>query len=488
MFRGMKFLATRWHWTLPALGIVLLTWSLHAFWQWKSPSGIQRLTVSGGGAVTSRQRIAGMLAREARHGSLHMTLCETAGTLEILEQLESGELDVGLISGGFSPSESQHVRQLATIGVEPLHLFVRADLLDQEANGLEFLRGRNISVGTPGSGVFTLSTELLEFCGLKPPGGQHSGDYRPICWKDEEYWARADAIHSAAPEDRDALIAKLPDAVFTLNPLPSRTAAAVASTGAYRLVPLDYSKSFRMNGAHHFESAGHRIDRSQIEAITIPAHVYGVQPAIPAADCPTFGVPLHVVVREGADSIAVERLLATIYDSPFTADMAPIDLLTQGAVYPLHATAKSYLEHRKPLAMKDVVEGFQGALSVFGAFSAGVFTVYGFYRRSRGRDPKTYLAEVAMIERTIVEFAAQSPSAHEIRDHLAVLEQQLAQLKRQLIQDYALGHSMGDSAFANLMTLIADTRTNLYRVAKQRPPTSDLRIVRDRPEPLSMAS
>jgi hypothetical protein len=228
---------------------------------------------------------------------------------------------------------------------------------------------------------------------------------------------------------------------------------------------LPIEKSFRINGLHHVEMGAHQIDRTLVAPITIPSLTYQTSPAIPASDCETLGVPLIVVAHPGLPSAAVDRLIATLYDGELARELPPDDLLVTGTEYPIHPAVKKFLERRKPLAVRDVMDISQKLLSLFGAFSAGVFAVYGFLRRRRAKSEREYFAEVARIEH-LSEEQSQSDVGYATDSEAGKqLAQELGRLKQRLIEDFAQGRLASDASLANLLALIAETRAGLQRSA-----------------------
>jgi hypothetical protein len=291
------------------------------------------------------------------------------------------------------------------------------------------------------------------------------GDYTATQLSGAELVTQARAIRMASGAQREQLIQELPDAVFFLSALPSLVVKELVAAVDYELVPLPIEKSFRINGLHHVEMGAHQIDRTLVAPITIPSLTYQTSPAIPASDCETLGVPLIVVAHPGLPSAAVDRLIATLYDGELARELPPDDLLVTGTEYPIHPAVKKFLERRKPLAVRDVMDISQKLLSLFGAFSAGVFAVYGFLRRRRAKSEREYFAEVARIEH-LSEEQSQSDVGYATDSEAGKqLAQELGRLKQRLIEDFAQGRLASDASLANLLALIAETRAGLQRSA-----------------------
>lgn len=465
------------HWILPALGCGLLAWAALTVWRVNVLPGSVKITCSGGAPATSRAELASVLARYAAADGLDIQLVDSAGSEETLQLVDAGAIDVGLVSGGFLQQHYANVRQLATIGTEPLHLLVKSQYVTHLPCDLAILKDRRVNVGAIGSGTHALAIEILEFAGLKAKDEHGRGDYTQSSIGIDELTARARAIGQAPPARAAELVAALPDAVFWLNSLPSHAVQELIAAADYELIPLPFCESFRINGMQHLGNAAHRIDRRQVTKGRIPAFTYRAINGVPAADCETLGVPLIVVARAGLSNQAVDQLVAALYEGPFAGENPPADLLARGSEFPLHSAVTTYLQRRKPVAVRDLVDVMQKLLSVFGAFSAGVLAVLSFYRRRRTKSASSYVSEIGQIERLSWRDAptADEHSTLIHRERLGQLEEQLVELKQRIIQDYAVGRFTGEAAFANLMTLITDTRQSLKRV---RQPSHEIPALR----------
>jgi len=91
---------------------------------------------------------------------IEVVLRTTAGSLENIELLASGEVDLAFVQGGTVPDHHlPHVEGIASLYYEPLWIFHRADL---SVTQLTDLAGRRVQVGPPGSGTRAVALELLE--------------------------------------------------------------------------------------------------------------------------------------------------------------------------------------------------------------------------------------------------------------------------------------------------------------------------------------
>ncbi|MFO0906260.1 MAG: TAXI family TRAP transporter solute-binding subunit [Pirellulales bacterium] len=452
-------------WLLIGAGLLV---AVLAGYQWlfgdESQHAPIELIVSPGSPLTSRHYLADLFARHSRTHGVRAHLVETKGSEETLDRLERGTIDVGFISGGFRHPEHCRTVQLATVGAEPLHFLVKPELaLGTAMDGLSVLRGKRVHVGIQGSGVFALSTELLAMAGLKPRDEDGTGDYEQLELSHDELWALVRAVDTAADAaERKRMLDNLPDAIFLLHPLPAVTATELMEAG-YALRPLPYAESFKVHGARASGEESFRIERRLVRSMKIPACTYGLAPANPVNDVETIGVSTIVVARPDLPSDTFHRLIKTLYESPFASDVPPPELSALHFEYAAPASLQWYFESRSPVVLRDFVETVQNGLSVFGAFSAGVFTVYGYYRRRRGRSAETYAAEIGALEHAVFDLTHVHPRTVDTLESLQRCESELAHIKRRLLEDYTHGRLPGDHVFSSLLSLISDARASIVK-------------------------
>jgi TRAP transporter TAXI family solute receptor len=111
----------------------------------------------------SAARYRDILARDG----ITLEIVGTSGSMENLTQLQaaSGGVDVAFVQGGTVPPETRGLVSLASVFLEPLWVFVRAEL---PVGRLTDLKGRRSAVGPPGSGTRVLALQLLEASGVGP--------------------------------------------------------------------------------------------------------------------------------------------------------------------------------------------------------------------------------------------------------------------------------------------------------------------------------
>ena len=198
------------------------------------PSFDRQITITGGSSAGLRSQIARRLAVESRKQGLRLRVVESEGSKQALDRVDRGLLDMALVQGGLDPATHSHVRQLAALHIEPLHLLVKPDLAPSVRAQLANLRGKTVNLSTPGTGTHDLSLEVLKFAGLRPRRGDGAGDFKVSTASYRELEAQVDR-------------GELPDAVFTVSDLPSPLVRLLIARRQYQLVPLPFGEAFSLD-------------------------------------------------------------------------------------------------------------------------------------------------------------------------------------------------------------------------------------------------
>lgn len=425
------------------------------------------LTLSGGNVCLSRSEMARTICREVQDAGIELEPIEGTNSEAICTAVDKGELDLGLVLGGFPTGTHANVRQVATFGVEPLHLLVRGELLQGRQASLELLRGRVVSLGESKTNGAILAESLMRFAGFKPATDSSAGDYKPVYLRNRDLHVALTALANASPDSRAAFAAILPDAVLVVDSVPGPLVDRLVTIGGYRLVPLPYATALHLDARRNHGKNEDQLENSRLEATKIPACAYGINPAVPAADCETFGLRLMLVTNKSVSSVAILRLLRALDNGVVDKYRIELGVANQFEEFPIHPGAVAFAKGRKPLILGELLEPVQNVLSVVGAGGAGVFAVWGFLRGLRAVQPDVHLRQIDRIERLLRgdERDASAPVLpSELIDYL---EQRLAAVKQAAIEDYAASRLHGDEAFMSILTLVADTRQLLAQKRKQ---------------------
>ena len=125
------------------------------------PKVVRIATGANNGAYyTFAQEYARLLASDG----ITLEVVPTAGSVENLELLKSGEVSLALIQGGSATGDDkERLQSLGSLFLEPVWIFVRKQSALKQF--LE-LKGNRVSVGIAGSGTHLLATQLLSAAGI----------------------------------------------------------------------------------------------------------------------------------------------------------------------------------------------------------------------------------------------------------------------------------------------------------------------------------
>src|SRR3954462_14456225 len=198
----------------------------------------------------NRQVLARRIAAEARNRRLGLALPPRAHpSLQSLKLVDAANsIDLALVPEGVGPPDQfPNVRQVAALGVAPLHVMVRPELYESAALSLAALRGKRINCGSTSSVMRVLAHDVLRFSGLRPPNASDPGDYRDEAVSTQDLLARLEGIAALPPAQRAGALAALPDAALFLATLPSLLARRLVSVAGYRMVPIPFTEAYTLD-------------------------------------------------------------------------------------------------------------------------------------------------------------------------------------------------------------------------------------------------
>src|SRR5581483_2970793 len=102
------------------------------------------------------------IAKEAeKHGLAVQVTSGSSSADDILNQIETHQVDLALIPGGHSASNLQNVRQVAALDVDPLQLLVKQELFEEVSHSLTALKGKRINLRGHSGTAHALAEEVL---------------------------------------------------------------------------------------------------------------------------------------------------------------------------------------------------------------------------------------------------------------------------------------------------------------------------------------
>jgi TRAP-type uncharacterized transport system substrate-binding protein len=428
---------------------------------YKPRDRVYQLSLTAGNPTDTRHELAELFRDELSPRGIVLDLQPTVGSEQALDRVNEHLLDLALVQGGLPLGQRPHVRQVATLHVEPLHLLVKQELFKDVSTHLGALEGKTVNTGEVGSGTHTLSTGVLDFAGLRPRAADGDRGYQPA------HLSRSRLL--AERETRN-----LPDAIFFVSSLPSRVARQLVARHGYRLVPLPFGEAFTLSGLDRAESGepsgGPKgsIDQKRTYAVTIPSYTYGVEPPMPAQALPSLGNRLLLVAHENVETEAARRLVEVVYAGEFAKMVRPpLDpkLLDNPPEFPWHPGTSLYLQNNQPLVTKDMMEIYHKAVAILAAAASGLFVLWQWQKlrreSSRLDEFKDYFHRVTRLE----EQARQEgwTGAQNLGGVLA-LQDQLVRLKTEALERFTEGDLQGKELLGAFVTHVQGVYDHLSRL------------------------
>jgi len=441
---------------LGAAALALIVLAAHR----NRPTRLQPLRIWGGSLVTSRALVAEALA-SATGGEVD----DRPDALGVLDDVNAGRLDGALVPGALPLDHHPHLRQVAVLQLEPLHLLVAGELAAAVSERLDALRGQVVNVGPTGRTEHRLARAVLEFVGVPERSDASPDGYVASLLDPRELLDDADA---AAP---------LPAAVFLIETLPSPVARALVVERGYRLVALPFAEAFALSAlrtelelragvaTHHPDASLHR---GFVYEASIPAFTYSVDPPVPDRPLRTLATRLLFVANDAVAPASIARTLAVAYSSSFGGVMHPpldAELLKLPPELPLHRGTREYLSGNAPAITASAIDAAANVLSVGGAvLGSGFFLWQVWHQRSRRVREETfeaYLVKVAAIERRAgeLEMAAELDL-----EALIALQREILRLKSEALERFSAGELEGRELISGFLTHVNDVRDSLARL------------------------
>lgn len=422
----------------------------------KPKPDVVRIAYSAGGPV--RQHYLEEMAAHGAKWNLDIRLIPTDSTDATLNLIGKESADVALVAGGVEDRAQRRVLEIMPLYMEPLHLMVKAGLYDAVSHDFGQLKGKTVSMDGVNSATNVLATELLRFIGLNDPA-TGAPLYRPLHIPQGQLSALND----------DAL----PDAIFQIGGVPSETIANLVARHDYRLVALPFGGSFNISKFRESKAptpaAGARLglNKTFVEEAVIPAYVYGVLPAVPAADTRTVAARLVLVGGEHLKKEIVQRLLGLVLSPDVSHLVEPqltVKLLDDEYQFKRHPGTEAYLASLKPLTVDGAMSGYQRMAEIWGIVVAGWLAATNGWKwwkdrqdRRQRHSVREFLARILAIEAGVR--AATS------NEELRTLDRSLSDIKKEFIELHLEGLLEDSEDMQSLLVALADARAQLHAAA-----------------------
>lgn len=288
---------------------------------------VTKMTMGTGGATGTYYGFGGVLAQYINNNTdVEVNVVSTDGSKANIQSIDSGDYQLGTVqsdvmayawAGTRSFEEGgaiQSFRVVAGLYAEAVQLVT----MDPEIKSVADLKGKAVSIGAPGSGVYFNAMDVLAAAGLT------EADIKP------QYLSFADSADGL----KDGKI----DAAFIVAGAPTGAISELCTTNDAYLVPIDGEVAEKLMAESPFYTT-----------YTIPANTYKGQ----TEDVVTVTVKATLIVSANASEDDVYALTKAIFDNVAAiaaengkgAELS-IENATSGMTAPFHAGAAKYFAEK----------------------------------------------------------------------------------------------------------------------------------------------
>ena len=146
------------------MGMLLVTLATWVTYQFIEPAPPRSLTIATGSQDGAYLAFGKQLKAQLAENDVTLTVVETNGSIDNLERLDKGEVEVAFMQSGLTqPSDYPDLESLGAMYFEPFWVFTQDD---QPISRLSELAGQRISAGGAGSGSHIVARRLFASNGL----------------------------------------------------------------------------------------------------------------------------------------------------------------------------------------------------------------------------------------------------------------------------------------------------------------------------------
>ena len=289
-------------------------------------AGASKMTMGTGGTAGTYYAFGGVLAQYMKnHAGIDVIVVSTDGSKANIESIDAGDYQLGTVQSdvmayawqgtrSFDGSKIDSFRVVAGLYAESVQLIT----MDPAIQSVADLKGKAVSIGAPGSGVYFNAVDVLAAAGLT------ENDIKA------QYQSFADST--------DALKDGKIDAAFIVAGAPTAAITELTTTNNAFLVPIDGEVADKLMADCPFYTA-----------YTIPAGTYNGQ----TEDVKTVTVKATLIVSADASEDDVYALTKAIFDNVDAiavengkgAELS-IENATSGMTAPFHAGAAKYFAEK----------------------------------------------------------------------------------------------------------------------------------------------
>ncbi len=286
-----------------------------------------KMTMGTGGTSGTYYGYGGVLGQYiTNNAGVNVTVVSTDGSKANIQGIDAGNYQLGTVQSDVMSYAWEGTRSFEQEGkidtfrtVAGLYAeAVQLVTMDPAIKSVADLKGKSVSIGAPGSGVYFNAVDVLAAAGLSE--------------------ADINAQYQSFADSADALKDGKIDAAFIVAGAPTPAITELCSTNNAYLVPIDGDVAEKMMAECPFYTV-----------YNIPAGTYNGQ----TEDVKTVTVKATLIVSAAASEEDVYNLTAAIFDNieAITAENGKgaelsLENATSGMTVPFHAGAAKYFEEK----------------------------------------------------------------------------------------------------------------------------------------------
>lgn len=286
-----------------------------------------RMTMGTGGTAGTYYAFGGVLGQYITNkAGITVTVVSTDGSKANIQGIAAGDYQLGLVQSDVMAYAWEGSRSFESVGkVDSYRVVaglyaeaVQLITMDPAIKSVADLKGKTVSIGAPGSGVYFNACDVLAAAGLSE--------------------ADINAQYQSFGDSTDALKDGKIDAAFIVAGPPTPAITELCTTNSAYLVPIDGAIADALMASCPFYTAH-----------TIPAGTYPGQ----TEDVGTVTVKATLIVSKDADEASVYELTKAIFENiPAIAaengkgNELSIENATSGMTAPFHSGAAKYFAEK----------------------------------------------------------------------------------------------------------------------------------------------
>ena len=323
------------------------------------------ITIASGSEAGAYHHLALQLKQLLRleYPRITVEIQMTEGSADNLDRVKSGKVQFAFYQNnrssqfgqtkdnksGKNDQADRDIRSVANLYVEVLHIVVRKGMGVQ---GIQGLRGVNVSVGAKGSGTIQMAQQVLQHYNMSVNDKQmHTLNF-------------ADTLKAF---DRGEV-----DAAFIVSGSLSPMLKNLLGTGKYNLLPIQEVDALVFKNTAFFP-------------FLLPRTVYSGEHAIPSQDTPCLAVKASLITHQHVPAFLVRTMTQMALSTSFRNQLSELseDFAKEEQDFSIHRGAMDFYRRREPTFSSSVAEAFDDTLPYLLVLAILVIVVGATLRQNR---------------------------------------------------------------------------------------------------------